>query len=136
MVQIHSSVRQWQRVTSNNFFSFALFTLFLRTVNSFMIYLLQANSNTSGSYLPVVIQIIFAAGLEMSGQGKGGHGAAKPGSNDNSPEVFRFLHPGPFASQAAAAGQQYHARHALTRCSRNHLTEAGRCQKMQLSGFA
>ena len=37
--------------------------LFLRTVNSFMIYLLQANSNTSGSYLPVVIQIIFAAGL-------------------------------------------------------------------------
>src|SRR5207247_7413048 len=37
--------------------------LFLRTVNSFMIYLLQANTNTSGSYLPVVIQIIFAAGL-------------------------------------------------------------------------
>src|SRR5437762_5823979 len=28
-----------------------------------MIYLLQANTNTSGSYLPVVIQIIFAAGL-------------------------------------------------------------------------
>src|ERR1051325_544838 len=28
-----------------------------------MIYLLQANSNTAGSYLPVVIQIIFAAGL-------------------------------------------------------------------------
>ena len=28
-----------------------------------MIYLLQANSNTAASYLPVVIQIIFAAGL-------------------------------------------------------------------------
>jgi len=28
-----------------------------------MIYLLQANTNASGSYLPVVIQIIFAAGL-------------------------------------------------------------------------
>jgi NADH-quinone oxidoreductase subunit A len=40
-------------------------TLFLLIVNSFIIYLLQANvnTNTSGSYLPVVIQIIFAAGL-------------------------------------------------------------------------
>jgi len=28
-----------------------------------MIYFLQANTNTSGSYLPVIIQIIFAAGL-------------------------------------------------------------------------
>jgi NADH-quinone oxidoreductase subunit A len=35
--------------------------LFLR--ESSMIYLLQASSNTSGAYLPVVIQIIFAAGL-------------------------------------------------------------------------
>ena len=37
--------------------------LFLRTVNSFMNYLLQVNTNTASSYLPVVIQIIFAAGL-------------------------------------------------------------------------
>ncbi|HEY0433110.1 MAG TPA: NADH-quinone oxidoreductase subunit A [Chitinophagaceae bacterium] len=32
-------------------------------VNSFLNQLLQVNTNTSGSYLPVVIQIIFAAGL-------------------------------------------------------------------------
>jgi len=44
------------------FFCFNVFALFLRTVHSFS-YLLQANSNTAGSYLPVVIQIIFAAGL-------------------------------------------------------------------------
>jgi NADH-quinone oxidoreductase subunit A len=39
--------------------------LFLPIVNSFINHLLQANVNTStsGSYLPVVIQIIFAAGL-------------------------------------------------------------------------
>src|SRR6478672_13074221 len=37
--------------------------LFLWTVNSFMNYLLQVNTNTASSYLPVVIQIIFAAGL-------------------------------------------------------------------------
>ena len=37
--------------------------LFLLTVNSFMNYLLQVNTNTASSYLPVVIQIIFAAGL-------------------------------------------------------------------------
>lgn len=36
--------------------------LFLQIVNA-SFYLLQANANTSGSYLPVVIQIIFAAGL-------------------------------------------------------------------------
>ena len=36
---------------------------FCWTVNSFMNYLLQVNTNTASSYLPVVIQIIFAAGL-------------------------------------------------------------------------
>ena len=40
--------------------------LFLRTVNSFMNYLLQVNTNTASSYLPVVIQIIFAAVLLSS----------------------------------------------------------------------
>jgi NADH-quinone oxidoreductase subunit A len=54
-------------VTGNNelilFFSFVVFALFLRTVNSLSNFLLQTNTNTAGSFLPVVIQIIFAAGL-------------------------------------------------------------------------
>jgi NADH-quinone oxidoreductase subunit A len=42
---------------------FRVAILFLQTVNLLMNNLLQVNTNAASSYLPVVIQIIFAAGL-------------------------------------------------------------------------